>query len=107
MDRRTECKNVLEILRAAASMSMVLMSSSCACGGGENARRLCTWLRVCHLNEVADDCLIQLPDDASPGNYRFVDGLYDLATLQRLSTTCDGQPGGDSIEESSLPVVVP
>lgn len=46
---------------------------------------------------IADDYALELPADALPGEYQVVVGLYDLATMDRLPVTRDGEPSGDSV----------
>ena len=53
---------------------------------------------------VADKRSLRLPADAAPGDYTIYAGLYDLATMQRLPVTRDGEPSGDVIPLATLTV---
>ncbi|HXF64675.1 MAG TPA: hypothetical protein VNK95_23805, partial [Caldilineaceae bacterium] len=46
--------------------------------------------------QVADTFVLALPADAPPGEYRFVTGLYDPATVTRLPVSRSGKPLGDA-----------
>jgi hypothetical protein len=47
---------------------------------------------------VVDEFSLTLPEDLSPGRYRLVTGMYDLATGQRLpATDAAGQPLPDDM----------
>lgn len=51
---------------------------------------------------VSDEFVLRLPDDAAPGEYTVHTGLYDLATMQRLPVTRNGDPAGDSVPIATL-----
>ena len=53
---------------------------------------------------VADERNLRLPVDAAPGDYTIYAGLYDLATMQRLPVTRDGEPSGDAIPLATVTV---
>jgi hypothetical protein len=54
--------------------------------------------------QVADEHTLTIPTDAPPGDYRLLVGWYDLATMQRLPMTRDGQPSGDAFEVATVQV---
>jgi hypothetical protein len=53
---------------------------------------------------VADEMVVVLPEDAAPGVYRILLGLYDSNTLQRLPVSTQGQPIGDALEWGTIHV---
>jgi hypothetical protein len=55
---------------------------------------------------VFDQYLIPLKEDAPPGEYHLLVGMYDPATGQRLAVLDDqGQPAGDAVQLSQAVVV--
>lgn len=51
---------------------------------------------------VSDDFTVQIPAGAAKGEYTVYTGLYDLATLQRLPVTRNGEPAGDTVSIGTL-----
>jgi hypothetical protein len=56
---------------------------------------------------IADEYVIEIPADAPSGQYDLHSGWYDLATMQRLPMTRDGQPIGDSYVIATVQVDAP
>ena len=56
---------------------------------------------------IVDDYALTLPAGAPPGNYQIIVGLYDLATMNRLPLSRDGEAAGDSVVAATFSVQVP
>ncbi len=56
---------------------------------------------------IADVYALTLPAGAPPGNYQIIVGLYDLATMNRLPLSRDGEAAGDSVVAATFSVQVP